>query len=153
MENSTSLLLRLQKELGYEFSDSTLLVHCLTHVSCGGGGQKKNNEILEFLGDAVLNLAISDLLMHRFPEKKEGDLSKMRASLVNSTILAEKAEGLGIGKLILMGKGEEHSGGRSKASILAATIEAILGGVYWEGGFEAARGVVVRQFSPELKIA
>jgi ribonuclease III len=126
-------------------------MRCLTHVSWGGGEQEDNNEILEFLGDAVLNLAISDLLMHRFPAKKEGDLSKMRASLVNSTILAEKAMALGIGKLILMGKGEERSGGRTKASILATAIEAILGGIYWEGGYGAARAVVERRFAAELK--
>ncbi|MDP6559826.1 MAG: ribonuclease III [Candidatus Binatia bacterium] len=151
MENHTSLLLRLQEELGYDFTDSVLLMRCLTHVSWGGGEQEDNNEILEFLGDAVLNLAISDLLMHRFPAKKEGDLSKMRASLVNSTILAEKAMALGIGKLILMGKGEERSGGRTKASILATAIEAILGGIYWEGGYGAARAVVERRFAAELK--
>jgi len=151
VENHTSLLLRLQEELGYDFTDSVLLMRCLTHVSWGGGEQEDNNEILEFLGDAVLNLAISDLLMHRFPAKKEGDLSKMRASLVNSTILAEKAMALGIGKLILMGKGEERSGGRTKASILATAIEAILGGIYWEGGYGAARAVVERRFAAELK--
>ena len=151
MENHTSLLLRLQEELGYDFTDSVLLMRCLTHVSWRDGEQEDNNEILEFLGDAVLNLAISDLLMHRFPAKKEGDLSKMRASLVNSTILAEKAMALGIGKLILMGKGEERSGGRTKASILATAIEAILGGIYWEGGYGAARAVVERRFAAELK--
>ncbi len=151
MGNHTSSLLRLQEELGYDFTDSVLLMRCLTHVSWGGGEQEDNNEILEFLGDAVLNLAISDLLMHRFPAKKEGDLSKMRASLVNSTILAEKAMALGIGKLILMGKGEERSGGRTKASILATAIEAILGGIYWEGGYGAARAVVERRFAAELK--
>ncbi|MBI3063057.1 MAG: ribonuclease III, partial [Deltaproteobacteria bacterium] len=108
-------LSRLQKELGYSFSDGALLLRCLTHVSHGRGKGKEHNETLEFLGDAVLSLAISDLLMHRFPEKSEGDLSKMRASLVNSVVLAEKAAEVGLGPLLRMGKGEERSGGREKA--------------------------------------
>src|SRR3990167_22673 len=85
-------LSRLQKDLGYEFSDRTLLLRCLTHVSYGGGRGSDHNETLEFLGDAVLNLAIGDLLMRRFCDKNEGDLSKMRAALVNSAALAEKGD-------------------------------------------------------------
>jgi len=143
-------LSRLQKELGYSFSDGVLLLRCLTHVSHGRGKGKEHNETLEFLGDAVLSLAISDLLMHRFPEKSEGDLSKMRASLVNSVVLAEKAAELGLGLLLRMGKGEERSGGREKASILAGAFEAVLGGVYWDGGYQAARRVVERYFAPDI---
>ncbi len=151
MAGNSQLLLRLQEELGYFYSDPTLLVRCLTHVSYCRGEGNDHNETLEFLGDAVLDLAISDLLMRRFPEKNEGDLSKMRASLVNAVILAEKAMGLELGKLIQMGKGEEGSGGRVKESILSAAFEAVLGGVYWEGGYEAARRVVERLFSSELQ--
>lgn len=152
MAGNSQLLLRLQEELGYFYSDSTLLVRCLTHVSYGRGEGNDHNETLEFLGDAVLDLAISDLLMRRFPEKNEGDLSKMRASLVNAVILAEKALGLELGKLIQIGKGEERSGGRVKESILSAAFEAVLGGIYWDGGYEAARRVVERLFSSELKL-
>ena len=137
-------LTRLQKELGYSFSDTNLLTRCLTHVSYGRGKGDDHNETLEFLGDAVLDLAVSDLLMRRFPEKSEGDLSKMRASLVNAAALAEKATQLCLGELLRMGKGEERSGGRKKKSILAGVFEALLGAVYWEGGYEPARRVVER---------
>lgn len=144
-------LVRLQKELGYSFSDPPLLLRCLTHVSYGRGKQGENNETLEFLGDAVLNLAVGDLLMHRFPEKSEGDLSKMRASLVNAAVLGEKARGLELGELICLGKGEEQSGGREKESILAGALEALLGGIYWDGGYEAARRVVERHFGSDIR--
>lgn len=146
-----SQFLRLEKELGYSFSDSALLLRCVTHVSYGRDRGENHNETLEFLGDAVLDLAVSDLLMRRFPEKSEGDLSRMRASLVNSTTLAEKAEKLNLGKLLRMAKGEERSGGRKKESILAGAFEAILGGIYWDGGYEAARRVVENYFASDVK--
>lgn len=146
-----SQFLRLEKELGYSFSDSALLLRCVTHVSYGRDRGESHNETLEFLGDAVLDLAVSDLLMRRFPEKSEGDLSRMRASLVNSTTLAEKAEKLNLGKLLRMAKGEERSGGRTKESILAGAFEAILGGIYWDGGYEAARRVVENYFASDVK--
>lgn len=144
-------LLLLQKELGYCFSDASLLVRCLTHVSYDWGTGDEHNETLEFLGDAVLNLAVSDLLMRRYPEKSEGDLSRMRASLVNAAALAEKALTLNLGTLLRMGKGEERSGGRKKESILAGAFEALLGGIYWDGGYEAARRVVERYFALDIK--
>ncbi len=151
MVNDSRLLIRLQEELGYVFSDPTLLLRCLTHVSYERRAGIDHNETLEFLGDAVLNLAISDLLMRRFPDKKEGDLSRMRASLVNSVILAEKATGLELGKLLRIGKGEERSGGRVKESILAAAFEAVLGGIYWDEGYKAACRVVEKHFATEIK--
>jgi ribonuclease-3 len=144
-------LLGLQKELGYVFSDPARLLRCLTHVSYGQGKEAEHNETLEFLGDAVLNLAISDLLMRAFPEKNEGDLSRMRASLVNSGVLAEKAALLDLGAILRLGKGEEHSGGRNKESILAGAFEALLGGIYSEKGYEAAYRVVERFFAPDIK--
>ncbi len=140
----------LQSEIGYDFSDPTLLMRCLTHVSYSRGEAGSHNETLEFLGDAVLNLAISDLLMRRFPDKSEGELSKMRASLVNAAALEKKAQELKLGELLRMGKGEERSGGRKKRSILAGAFEALLGGVYWEGGYEAARRIVERYFSLDI---
>lgn len=146
-----SQLVRLQKKLGYLFSDAELLLRCLTHVSHSRGKGSGHNETLEFLGDAVLNLAVSDLLMRRFPEKSEGDLSKMRASLVNASALAEKGAELSLGELLRMGKGEERSGGRKKGSILAGAMEAILGGIYWEGGYEEARRVVERYFASDTE--
>jgi ribonuclease III len=106
---------------------------------------------LEFLGDAVLDLAVSDLLMRRYPARSEGDLSKMRAALVNTTVLAEKAALLGLGPLLRLGKGEERSGGRTKPSILAGAFEALLGAVYQDGGFEAARRLVERYFADDVE--
>jgi ribonuclease III len=119
----------------------------LTHRSFGEG---ENNETLEFLGDAVLALAMSDLLMARFPEAREGDLSKMRASLVNAEVLARKARELDLGRWLRLGKGEEKSGGRDKPSILAATYEALLGAVYLDGGYERARAVVEAHFTADV---
>ncbi len=140
---------RLQDALGYRFRDPALLSRCLTHVSCGGD-MEAHNESLEFLGDAVLGLAISDLLMRRFPQRSEGDLSRMRASLVNRRILAEKARFLRVGAVLRVGKGEERTGGRHKESILAASLEALLGGIYWEAGYEAVRPVVEAHFAADL---
>jgi ribonuclease-3 len=107
--------------------------------------------VLEFLGDAVLDLAVSDLLMRLYPDKSEGDLSRMRAALVNSAVLAEKAAELQIGSLLRLGKGEERSDGRSKPSILAGAFEALLGGIYQDGGYEAARSVVERYFLAHVR--
>ena len=148
--NSDAQLNRLQKELGYSFKDPALLVRCLTHVSSDRQKSEGHNEVLEFLGDAVLDLAVSDLLIRRNPDKPEGMLSKMRAALVNSVVLAEKAAMLKLGPLLRIGKGEELSGGRAKASILAGAFEALLGGVYWDGGYDAAQRVVERYFGDDV---
>ena len=140
---------RFQEALGYRFRNPALLRRCLTHVSCGRGADVQN-ETLEFLGDAVLGLAVSDLLMRRFPQGSEGDLSRMRASLVNRKRLAEKARRLRVGAVLLMGKGEERTGGRRKDSILAASFEAVLGGIHREGGYEVVRPVVESHFAADL---
>src|SRR6266508_5622944 len=137
-----SQLQLLQKELGYRFKDPALLLRCLTHVSSDRQKSQGHNEVLEFLGDAVLDLAVSDLLMLGNPDKSEGDLSRMRAALVNSSVLAEKAALLKLGAVLRIGKGEERSGGRTKPSILAGAFEAPLGGVYHDGGYEEARTAV-----------
>ncbi|HEY7318293.1 MAG TPA: ribonuclease III [Candidatus Binatia bacterium] len=144
-------LTRLETELGYSFSDASLPACALTHVSYDREKGAKHNEVLEFLGDAVLDLAISDLLMRSFPEKSEGDLSRMRAALVNSTVLSEKAVRLDLGSLLRLGKGEERSGGRDKPSILAGAFEALLGAVYRDGGYEVARRLVERYFAADVK--
>ncbi|HET9883359.1 MAG TPA: ribonuclease III domain-containing protein, partial [Candidatus Binatia bacterium] len=98
----SSQLEALQKELGYSFKDPSLLVKALTHVSYDRKKTGTNNEVLEFLGDAVLDLAISDLLIRRFPERSEGDLSRMRAGLVNSAVLAEKGNALDLGPILYL---------------------------------------------------
>ena len=149
MKNETQLN-QLQKELGYSFKDPALLVRSLTHVSFDRQKSEGHNEVLEFLGDAVLDLAVSDLLMRRNPDKSEGVLSKMRAALVNATVLAEKATELGLGPLLRIGKGEELSGGRAKLSILAGAFEALLGGIYRDGGYGAAQQVVERHFGADV---
>src|SRR4029077_348605 len=119
------------------------LALALTHRS---SGEADNNEKLEFLGDAVLALAMADLLMARFPAAREGDLSKRRASLVTADVLARKASELELGRWLRIGKGEEKSRGREKPSILAAAYEALLGAVYLDAGFERARAVAEENF-------
>jgi ribonuclease-3 len=143
----------LQQELGYTFSDPGLLARSLTHVSYERKKQDADNEVLEFLGDAVLDLAISDLLIRRYPSHSEGDLSRMRAALVNSSVLAEKAMALNLGSLLRLGKGEERSAGRTKPSILAGAFEALLGAVYEDGGYAQCRRLVERYFGADLNDA
>jgi ribonuclease-3 len=139
-------LAEVEERLAHRFRDPALLRRGLTHRSFAGGDPGRNNEQLEFLGDAVLSLAMGDLLIQRFPERTEGDLSKVRASLVNEAVLARKAAELGLGTHLLVGKGEERTGGRQKPSILAGAYEAVLGAVYLDGGYEAARRVVSSHF-------
>ena len=137
----------LEAGLGHRFVRPEHLQVALTHRSTGEG---THNETLEFLGDAVLSLAISDLLMGAFPEAREGDLSKMRASLVNAEQLAAKARWVDLGRWLLVGKGEERSGGREKEKILASAYEALLGAVYLDAGYDAARTVVEAHFATDL---
>src|SRR5207244_4399949 len=121
----------------------------LTHPSAADRPDQ-HYERLEFLGDAVLDLAIADLLMRQFPYGKEGLLSKQRASIVNARTLAAKADAIGLGKLIRLGKGEEKSGGRHKISILAAVFEAMIGAIYTDGGLEKAQRVVEDLFAADV---
>jgi len=137
----------LEASLGYRFVRPEHLAVALTHRSTGDG---THNETLEFLGDAVLSLAVSDLLMRRFPTATEGDLSKRRASLVNAEELAQKARAMDLGRWLSVGKGEERSGGRAKEKILAAAYEAVLGAVYLDAGWEPARQVVESHFAPHM---
>jgi ribonuclease-3 len=138
----------LEPLLPYKFVRPEHLVLAVTHRSLSP--ELPNNETLEFLGDAVLGLAISDLLMHRFPQAREGDLSKRRAGLVNAAVLARKARAIDLGRWLRLGKGEEKTGGRDKESILAAGYEAVLGAIYLDGGYEAARRVVEAQFGADV---
>ncbi|MBN2033494.1 MAG: ribonuclease III [Deltaproteobacteria bacterium] len=137
------------KELGlkldYDFTSPEFLVEALRHASYvneAGTAEIRDNERLEFLGDAVLSLAVSDILMDAFPEAKEGQLSKWRASLVNERVLFGLARDLDLGSYLLLGKGEELSGGRKKPSILADALESLLGAVYLDGGFGAAKETI-----------
>jgi ribonuclease-3 len=132
--------------LGYRFSDPRLLRQALTHRSYG----TPHNERLEFLGDGVLNFVIASLLYERFPSLAEGDLSRLRAHLVNQDTLSQLARALDLGRYLLLGEGELKSGGFRRPSILADAFEAVLGAIYLDGGFEAATGVIRRVHEPLL---
>jgi len=149
--NQARHLERLQDALVYRFTDPGLLMWALVHRSYihdSGHADHKDNETLEFLGDSVLGLAISHLLFKRFPDYKEGDLSRMRSSIVNERELANLAARLELGDFLLLGKGEEMTGGRQKPSLLADALEAILAAVYLDGGLEETFAIVERLFEP-----
>ncbi len=141
----------LQERIGYLFSDVALLDTALTHTSFVNENQGlgyADNERLEFLGDSVLQLSISELLFERFPAAHEGTLSKIRASLVTEQSLAEVALSFGIGQWLLLGKGEDGSGGREKPSILANAFEAIIAAIFLDGGYQKVRSVMATIFGP-----
>lgn len=140
----------LQERIGYEFSDAALLDAALTHSSALPAGVVRSSEQLEFLGDAVLDLVIADLLLEALPHCNEGELSKLRAQLVRTSTLAYKARELGLGQAIYLGRGEDRSGGRAKASILAATYESVVGAIYRDAGFHRTKAVVGRHFRAEI---
>jgi len=125
----------LIKQLNYRFKNSSLLKLALTHRSYND----PNNERLEFLGDAVLNFCIAEKLFQEYPHYREGDLSRLRANLVNGEVLADLAKNLDLNKSLKMGAGELHSGGLERKSTLADTIEAIIGAIYLDGGIEACQ--------------
>lgn len=139
----------LERRLDYTFKRPELLRIALTHPSAAVGVDL-HYERLEFLGDAVLDLAIADLLMRQLPEAKEGVLSKERASIVNGRTLAAKALEVGVGQALRLGKGEEKSGGREKISILAASFEAIIGAIYTDGGLKPAQRVIEELFARDV---
>ncbi|MFO8075134.1 MAG: ribonuclease III [Actinomycetota bacterium] len=137
----------LEHALGVRFADGALLDLALAHRSWAfeAGGQP-TNERLEFLGDAVLGLVITDRVYRALPEASEGRLAKLRAATVSATTLASVARGLGVGEAVKLGRGEEQSGGRDKDSILADTLEALIGAVYLDRGLDEATGLVHRLF-------
>ncbi len=140
----------LSELLNYKFKNSQLLVQAFRHSSYAnehGENSLTNNERLEFLGDAALDLAISDILMERFPNAREGDLSKYRAILVDEVGLYAVALELNLGNYLLLGKGEEKTGGREKPSILANTVEALIGAIYLDAGFDVTKEIISRLFA------
>jgi len=146
-----SLLKLLEQELSYVFQNISLLDQALTHPSFAheySHNFLNHNERLEFLGDAVLNFCVSDLLLTKYPRFDEGKLSLLRASLVNERTLGEVALNYHLDRYILLGKGEEKSGGRKKTSILAACLEALIGAIYVDGGINAVSAFVEREFAP-----
>lgn len=130
---------RLYKALNYRFEDNSLLEQALTHRSAA----KNHNERLEFLGDAVLGMVIAEQLFQQFPAVPEGKLTRMRSTLVKGETLAELARETSVGELLKLGQGELKSGGHRRSSILADAVEAILGAIYLEAGFEAVRTVIL----------
>ena len=136
----------LQKELGYTFKDSTLLDTALTHTSYvkGDGNGSVHNERLEFLGDAVLELCVSEKLYKEYPDLNEGVMTRVRALCVCEGALHRAAGKLGLGKYLMLSHGEEHSGGREKPSILADAVEAVIGAVFLDGGMAPAKALVLR---------
>ena len=141
-------LVQLAGTLGYAFSSEELLKQGLTHRSVKGD----NNERLEFLGDAVLSIVIAAELYKRFPEASEGDLSCLRASLVNKESLAELAQSFDLGEYLLLGQGELKSGGKQRHSILADALEAIIGVIYLDGGIEVCQARILAWYQKKLSV-
>jgi ribonuclease-3 len=138
-----------RERLGHAFARPELLVQALTHRSYGS----RHNERLEFVGDAVLNCVVAHALFERFPDLPEGDLSRVRANLVNRDTLADLARRLGVGEAIRVGEGELRSGGTERPSILADALEAVFGAVFVDAGFAAARATIERAFDDVLRDA
>ncbi len=143
----------LEARIGYRFNDRGLLEHALTHRSRAAedvSGGVIDNESLEFLGDAVLGLVVADALFRRFPEYDEGQKSKIKASVVSTQSLARHAERLNLGQHLILGRGEEKTGGRHKAALLADTYEALIAAMYLDGGIEAATAFLTRELGDAI---
>ena len=152
--NKSMVLDEMQKKLSYTFSNTALLEEALTHSSYANEHRNehvKDNERLEFLGDAILDLIISEYLFKKHPEMPEGDLSKIRASIVCEASLAKTARRISLGEYILLGKGEEMTGGRERASILADGFEALTGALFVDGGFERAKAFLTDTLIGEVE--
>jgi len=146
-------LVKLQKTVGYEFKNPELLTEALTHPSIAherGSESNHHNQRLEFLGDAVLQLVVTDRIYKLYPDLPEGKLTQIRAHLANRHTLYQRALAIELGKHLMLGKGEESSGGRERLSNLADAYEALLGSVYLDGGIRAARKFILTQFADEF---
>ncbi len=153
-KKSTKVSEEAHQRLPYEFRELALLKEALTHRSYlqeKPASEDKQNERLEFLGDAVLGLIVSEYVAETFPELDEGDLSQIRARLVEQPALAEAARGLRLGEMLRLGRGEERTKGREKASLLANALEAVIGAVYLDGGLTAARTFTLQVLDAQLK--
>jgi ribonuclease-3 len=141
-------------QLGRPFGDEALLVQALSHRSwCAESGGRPSNERLEFLGDAVLGLVVAEHCFRTYPEMPEGALAKVRAAVVNTSVLAEVGLELNLGPALLLGRGEDSSGGRAKPSILANAVEAVIAAVYLDGGWSTAEAFVLRILSHRIEDA
>jgi ribonuclease-3 len=145
---------RIHKTCGYAFHDPALLMKALTHSSHAYEARPddpEDNELLEFLGDSVIGLATAEFYFRTFPDRSEGELSKLKASATSTLALAGQARKIKLDKAIFLGRGEEKSGGRAKSSILAGAFEALVGAIFLDGGFDAARAIIHRLLAPTLK--
>lgn len=153
-EEREKALHELEQRLGYRFSDLALLDSALTHASRANEEPAQNrtdNEALEFLGDAVLGLVVTDLLHHRDPDGAEGPKSQHRARLVSAPSLASRGDELGLPELLLLGRGEEKTGGRAKSALSANAYEAVIAALYLDGGFEAAHRFLGEEFAADVE--
>lgn len=142
----------LERRLGAVLKSRALWTHALTHRSYAyEQGGLPTNERLEFLGDAVLGIVVTEALYNEYPNQPEGDLAKMRAALVNMTVLADVAREIGLGETVMLGRGEEMTGGRDKSSILADTLEAVFGAIFLDRGIRVARKVIRGLFLPRIR--
>ncbi|WP_024872781.1 ribonuclease III [Tolumonas lignilytica] len=137
---------RLEQKLGYQFQNKDLLVRAITHRSAGS----RHNERLEFLGDSILSLVIAEVLYHRFPNVSEGDMSRMRATLVREKTLAELAREFALGDYLILGPGELKSGGYRRESILADTVEALIGAIYLDSDLDKIRSLLLQWYNERL---
>jgi ribonuclease III len=144
VSNEQEVFAELSRRVGWKFRDPDLLVRSMAHRSWCSEHEAESNERLEFLGDAVLGLVVTGFIYNNYPQLPEGDLAKLRASVVNAQVLAEVAEELGLGESLLLGKGEDATGGRSKSSILSDALEAVIGAVYLDGGWEPSAVLVMQ---------
>jgi ribonuclease III len=143
----------LEELIGWTFRQPVNLHRALAHRSWCAETGEESNERLEFLGDAVLGLAVTEYIFATYPDLSEGDLAKMRAGVVNSLVLAEVARALDLGAYMLLGKGEDSTGGRDKTSILADALEALIGAVYIDGGWEPAAALVMRMLNGRIVLS
>ena len=152
MSTSPAIPTDFELALGHHFRDPTLLRLALTHPSLAHelGGSQTHNQRLEYLGDAVLQLAITAQLYRKFPSHGEGSLTQARAQLVNRTTLAEQGRRLGLGSLLILSRGEETSGGRTRSSAIADAFEAVLGAIFLDAGFEVAQTIIIRLYQDTL---
>jgi ribonuclease-3 len=142
---------RIEKNIGYTFKDKSFIATALTHSSYANENHVTCNERLEFLGDAILGFVVGSYIFKEYPKLPEGKLTKLRASVVCETMLAKKARELDINSTLMLGKGEQHTGGRERSSILADAFESIIGAMYMDGGIEPASDFILGQLVPEIK--
>ena len=146
----------LERRIGYRFRDRGLLEHALTHrsrVHEDASGGVFDNESMEFLGDSILGFVVADMLFREFPQHNEGQKSKLKASIVSAASLARLGEALSLGEFLILGRGEEKTGGRRKHAIIADCYEALIAAIYLDGGIEPARGFIERQFAAHIEEA